>query len=215
MSNIKKFRIKSFKNKSEILKLEKISLKYGRKIILDNLNLQLGNGEILGLLGPNGAGKTTLFNIICGLISPDFGSVYINSKKVNEYQFYKEPYKATFTYVRQSIMLGLGDAILTGEPLIGATVLIGKGIGTVTDFDGKFSIVADYGEYELSISYVGFESTMQSISLDRKILLIKEVKLSPSISYMKCKLIHVLLSMRKQTHNLCNSNIDLFDKYIS
>ena len=48
MSNIKKFRIKSFKEKSSILKLEKITLKYGRKIILDNLNLQLNNGQILG-----------------------------------------------------------------------------------------------------------------------------------------------------------------------
>ena len=70
MSNIKKFRIKSYKNKSVILKLDKISLKFGRKIILDNLNIQLNNGQILGLLGPNGVGKTTIFNIITGLISP-------------------------------------------------------------------------------------------------------------------------------------------------
>ena len=77
MSNVKKFRIKSFKDKSVILKLEKISLKFGRKTILDNLNLQLNNGQILGLLGPNGVGKTTIFNIITGLISPDFGSVII------------------------------------------------------------------------------------------------------------------------------------------
>ena len=41
MSNIKKFRIKSFKEKSSILKLDKITLKYGRKIILDSLSLQL------------------------------------------------------------------------------------------------------------------------------------------------------------------------------
>ena len=75
MSNIKKFRIKSFKDKSVILKLEKISLKYGRKIILDNLDLQLNNGQILGLLGPNGVGKSTIFNLICGLVSPDFGLV--------------------------------------------------------------------------------------------------------------------------------------------
>ena len=51
MSNIKKFRIKSFKNKNKILKLEKISLKFGRKVILDNLDLQVDNGQILGLLG--------------------------------------------------------------------------------------------------------------------------------------------------------------------
>ncbi len=93
MSNIKPFRIKSFKEKKSILKLDKISFKYGRKIILDNLNLELNGGEILGLLGPNGAGKTTIFNIICGVISPDFGSVYINSKKVNEYPIYQRTLK--------------------------------------------------------------------------------------------------------------------------
>ena len=64
MSNIKKFRIKSFKDNRAILKLDKISLKYGRKTILDNLNLQLNNGQILGLLGPNGVGKSTIFNLI-------------------------------------------------------------------------------------------------------------------------------------------------------
>ena len=64
MLNIKKFRIKSFKKKSYILKLEKISLKFGKKTILDNLNLDLSHGQILGLLGPNGVGKSTIFNLI-------------------------------------------------------------------------------------------------------------------------------------------------------
>ena len=69
MSNIKKFRIKSFKENTSILGLEKISLKFGRKIILDNLNLKLNSGQILGLLGPNGVGKTTIFNLITGLVN--------------------------------------------------------------------------------------------------------------------------------------------------
>ena len=102
MSNIKRFRITSFKNKNTILKLEKLSLKYGRKTILDNLNLQLGNGEILGLLGPNGAGKTTLFNIICGLISPDFGSIIINSEKVNKYPIYQRTLRYKLGVVPQN-----------------------------------------------------------------------------------------------------------------
>ena len=102
MSNIKKFRIKSFKNKSIILKLDKISLKFGRKIILDNLNLQLNNGQILGLLGPNGVGKTTIFNIITGLISPDFGSVIINSEKINKYPIYQRTLKFKIGFVPQN-----------------------------------------------------------------------------------------------------------------
>ena len=93
MKNIKKFRIKSFKNNKSILKLEKISLKFGRKLILDNLDLKLNNGQILGLLGPNGVGKSTIFNIITGLISPDFGSVSINSEKVNEYPIFERTLK--------------------------------------------------------------------------------------------------------------------------
>ena len=101
MSNIKKFRIKSFKQNKSILNLEKISLKFGRKIILDNLNLRLNNGQILGLLGPNGVGKTTIFNLITGLILPDFGSVIINSDIVNKYPIYQRSLKYKIGFVPQ------------------------------------------------------------------------------------------------------------------
>ena len=81
MSNIKKFRIKSFKKDVSVLKLEKVSLKYGKKTILDSLNLNLRSGQILGLLGPNGVGKSTIFNLITGALTPDYGSIIINSAK--------------------------------------------------------------------------------------------------------------------------------------
>ena len=101
MTNIKKFRIKSFKRNRAILSLDKISLKYGRKIILENLNLKLNNGQILGLLGPNGVGKTTIFNLITGLISPDFGSIVIDSEKVNQYPIYQRTLKFKIGFVPQ------------------------------------------------------------------------------------------------------------------
>jgi lipopolysaccharide export system ATP-binding protein len=102
MSNIKKFRIKSFKNNNNnILKLEKISLNYGKKIILDNLNLSLSEGQILGLLGPNGVGKTTIFNLITGLMLPDYGSIKIYSQIVNKYPIYQRSLKFKIGYVPQ------------------------------------------------------------------------------------------------------------------
>ena len=101
MSNIKKFRIKSFKNNSSILKLDKISLQYGRKIILDNLSLRLNNGQILGLLGPNGVGKSTIFNLITGLISPKSGKIKINGEDVTEYPIYLRSKKFRVGYVPQ------------------------------------------------------------------------------------------------------------------
>ena len=100
-SNIKKFRIKSYKTNNSILKLEKISLKFGNKTILDSLNLNLNNGQILGLLGPNGVGKSTIFNLITGLISPDYGSIYINSEKINKIPIYKRTIKFKIGFVPQ------------------------------------------------------------------------------------------------------------------
>ena len=101
MSNIKKFRIKSFKKELSILELEKISLKFGRKMILDDLNLKLNHGQILGLLGPNGVGKSTIFNLITGLISPDYGSIIINSKIVNKFPIYQRTLKFKIGFVPQ------------------------------------------------------------------------------------------------------------------
>lgn len=102
MSNIKKFRIKSYSNQSIVLRLEKLSFKFGRKIILDDLNLKLGNGQILGLLGPNGAGKSTIFNLIIGLLSPNYGSVIINSQKINNYPINQRALKFKIGFVPQN-----------------------------------------------------------------------------------------------------------------
>ena len=101
MSNIKKFRIKSFKKELPILQLEKLTLKFGKRIILDNLNLKLNNGQILGLLGPNGVGKSTIFNIITGFIKPDFGSIIINNNKVNNYPIHQRTIKFKIGFVPQ------------------------------------------------------------------------------------------------------------------
>ena len=100
-SNIKKFRIKSYKKNTSILELQNISLKFGKKNILDNLNLNLNNGQILGLLGPNGVGKSTVFNLITGLLSPDYGSISINSIKVNDYPIYQRTTKFKIGFVPQ------------------------------------------------------------------------------------------------------------------
>ena len=77
MSVIKKFRIKNFKKKTELLSLERISLHFGKRKILEDLSFSLNQGEILGLLGPNGVGKSTIFNVIIGLLKPTYGSIRI------------------------------------------------------------------------------------------------------------------------------------------
>ena len=85
MAIIKKFRIKSFKNIKPALKLNKVSFSFKQRPILDTISFNLNQGEILGLLGPNGVGKSTIFNLITGLLKPNFGSIIINEKDVLNY----------------------------------------------------------------------------------------------------------------------------------
>tara|TARA_B100000686_G_C16772442_1_gene966111 strand:+ start:1693 stop:2469 length:777 start_codon:yes stop_codon:yes gene_type:complete len=84
MSNIKKFRIKSFKKQQSIIKFRKISISFGKRIVLDQINFNINQGEIFGMLGPNGVGKSTIFNLITGLIKPDSGNVIIENSDVTE-----------------------------------------------------------------------------------------------------------------------------------
>ena len=93
MAVIKKFRIKSFKKQKPIVSLKKISLSFGKRQILDNINFEVNQGQILGLLGPNGVGKSTIFNLITGLIKPAYGSILFNGINVTNYPIYERTTK--------------------------------------------------------------------------------------------------------------------------
>jgi len=59
----------------------------GRKVV-DNVELEIGQGEVVGLLGPNGAGKTTTFYMIVGLARPDAGRVLLNGEEITDLPMY-------------------------------------------------------------------------------------------------------------------------------
>ena len=101
MAIIKKFRIKSFKNKKPIIKLDKVSLSFEKRQILQDISFEINKGEIFGMLGPNGVGKSTIFNLITGLISPDNGSILINDEKVNNFPIFLRTSKFKIGYVPQ------------------------------------------------------------------------------------------------------------------
>ena len=101
MAIIKNFRIKSFKNKRPIVSLEKISLSYDKRQILDNISFNLTSGEMVGLLGPNGAGKSTIFNILMGLVKPNYGKIIINKQDVTNFPIYLRSRKFKIGYVPQ------------------------------------------------------------------------------------------------------------------
>ena len=101
MAIIKKFRIKSFKKTQSIIEFENISLAYGNRLILENINFKINEGQIFGMLGPNGVGKSTIFNLITGLISPEKGSIFIGGENVNNFPIFLRTTKFKIGYVPQ------------------------------------------------------------------------------------------------------------------
>ena len=80
-------------NKKMSLSAESLLKKYGSKTVVDNVSVEVKQGEIVGLLGPNGAGKTTTFYSIVGLIKPDSGLVYIGKENITKLPMYQRARK--------------------------------------------------------------------------------------------------------------------------
>jgi len=102
MGIIKKFYITKFKKERPKIELKNISLSFGKRQILDNISLTVREGEICGMLGPNGVGKSTIFNLITGLLKPNFGNIYIDKKKINNIPIYKRALDFKISIVPQS-----------------------------------------------------------------------------------------------------------------
>ena len=86
------------------LVLENVHKTYGKRLVVNRVNLRVSAGEIVGLLGPNGAGKTTTFYIATGLIKPNAGRVKLGTKEI------------TRLALHQRAKLGIG--YLTQQPSI-------------------------------------------------------------------------------------------------
>ena len=72
-----------------ILKTTNIVKAYKGRKVVDNVNIKVSQGEIVGLLGPNGAGKTTCFYMMVGLIKSDLGSILLNDKNISHKPMYE------------------------------------------------------------------------------------------------------------------------------
>ena len=86
------------------LLIESLELTLSKRTIVDNVTLNVNPGEVVGLLGPNGAGKTSTFNMIVGLIKPNYGNIYLEGNSIKNFSMPKR------------VQLGIG--YLAQEPSI-------------------------------------------------------------------------------------------------
>jgi len=111
-----------------LLKAEGITKVYGRRKVVDNVSIEVFEGEVVGLLGPNGAGKTTTFYCIVGLVKADEGKVFIGEEEITN-----DP-----TYVRAR----KGISYLPQEPSIFRKLTVEENIRAILE-------MYDYSEREI------------------------------------------------------------------
>ena len=109
---------------SSILRAEGLVKRYGKRTVVNDVNINVRQGEIVGLLGPNGAGKTTSFYMTTGLIVPNAGHIFIDEQEITDYPVYKRA-RAGIGYLPQEASvfrkLSVEDNIMavlemTGKP---------------------------------------------------------------------------------------------------
>ena len=74
---------------------------YGRRRVVDGVSLSVDPGEIVGLLGPNGAGKTTSFKMMCGIVTPNRGRVFLQGKEVTQWPMHLRAREGGMGYLPQ------------------------------------------------------------------------------------------------------------------
>jgi lipopolysaccharide export system ATP-binding protein len=73
----------------KVLRSEGLVKKYKKRTVVNDVSVNVKQGEVVGLLGPNGAGKTTTFYMIVGMIKPNLGHVYLDDREITREAMYK------------------------------------------------------------------------------------------------------------------------------
>ena len=104
--------------KQTLVEVKDLTMRFGGLTALDNLNMSIFEGEVLGLLGPNGSGKTTFFNVLTGLYKASSGSALYRGGNVlgkTPQEIYRSGVARTFQRSRLSLPLTVFDNIVIGD----------------------------------------------------------------------------------------------------
>ena len=138
MKNIKKYRIIKFKSKP-ILSAKSVSKSFDGRIILRKIDINLNQGEMLGLLGSNGAGKSTFMNIVLGLLTPDFGDIFLGNSKLTNLAIHERS-KLGIAYLPQQSSIFRGLTVY--ENLLAVAQIVIK--GTTKQLDIVEKLMAEF-----------------------------------------------------------------------
>jgi len=178
----------------KVLSIKKITKSFGGLVAVNEISLDLHEGEILGLIGPNGAGKTTLFNLISGYFPPDTGKITYKDKNIiglRPNQMSQRGLTRTFQIVKPFEGLSVTDNVIVGALLRTNKVLQAeKEARQVIEFVGLGQF-ADHRSSSLTTSGRKRLELARALSTQAEVLLLDEVMagLTPTESVQMVELI--------------------------
>jgi len=133
-----------------LLRTENIIKKYRNRIVVNDVSIQVNQGEIVGLLGPNGAGKTTSFYIIVGLIKPFAGQVFLDDENITKEPMYKRAQR--------------GISYLPQEPSVFRKLSVEDNIKAILEFS-KFNKDQQKERLEYLLDEFGLQTVRKSFGI--------------------------------------------------
>jgi len=151
-----------------VLELKGVSRRFGGLRVLENCDLNVGRGEVLGVLGPNGAGKSTLFNLIAGVIPPDQGTIMFEGRDITGLR----------VWVRRR--LGIGRTYQVPKPFAHMSVF--ENVLVAATHGGGLSIPAARDEAEAALAVCGLGQYAARPAGELSLLNLKRLELAKAIA---------------------------------
>jgi len=164
-------------NTNIILKTENITKKFGGLKALENVNIEVEKGKVVGLIGPNGAGKTTLFNVITGFYKPDGGRVLLEDKNItglSPHQICKLGVTRTWQILKPLSTMTVEDSLKVSLYNRNKGPVLGEKLEKLLDF---FDLKKIRNRLcgRLTVLELKLVSLAQALATEPKILLIDEI----------------------------------------
>lgn len=160
-----------------ILRTEQLTRRFGGLTAVNQVNLSVKRGELLGLIGPNGAGKTTLFNLLMGLTKPSAGSVYLDGKVISglkPHDVCRLGMVKTFQNVALFPDMSVVDNVLTGG-LLRASVKESRALAMENLAKVGMAQIADKKAGDLTFPEKALVEMARALCTKPKVVLLDEV----------------------------------------
>jgi branched-chain amino acid transport system ATP-binding protein len=151
-----------------ILSIEGVTKAFGGLVAVNDLSMDIHEGEAVGLMGPNGAGKTTVINIICGQYKPDWGMIKFQDNDISGFP----PHRICHLGISRTYQIPQPFASLTAMENVKVAAMYGKGIGQA----------AAMSEAERIIDLVGLSEKRDVPARDLVAVTLKRLELARALA---------------------------------